>query len=647
MKRYLTTQAACPIWQERPDKYSSTSHLYGTPHITPLHPQIDMTASYDVIFAGGGASACVTAGRLAEADPSLKILVLEAGSHSKDLYYHVQPGRYFSNFITGKPVLSFHVGQGGKGTGERMHVVPSGRAVGGGSSINFAMYMRPAASDFDDWETIHGNKGWSSKELIPLLKKAETYQPNPSHPSHGSSGPIKISFASAGNEIGAELISVGRALEKERGATNDINNFSPESLNAWGPIQRYIDVNTGRRSDTAHGYIYRKEHPNLTVLTGSKVCRVIFEGTRAVGVEYVDDKIGRAKGAAKPIAVEAARLVVLSSGAFGSPAILERSGIGASEILRKNGIEQLVDLPGVGENYMDHNIIFTPYLASEDAITMDLAFRGREEEVQAYTDQWNKEGKGPFANNGIDGGIKLRPNEAELKTIPSGFEARWKSYYADKPDKPILLMASMAAYVGLNPEVPRGKYFSVAYFSMHPLATGHVHITSGTDVYAPLDFLPGFLNEPADLSVLAWGYKRAREVARRMKYFRGEVAVGHPQFPEGSGAAAGKDINPVSLDAPPIVYTAEDDLAIDEYHKQSVETCWHSIGTCAMKPREKNGVVDSRLNVYGTQSLKIADCSITPGNVAANTYSTAIAIGEKAAIIIAEELGIKGVTVRP
>jgi len=227
------------------------------------------------------------------------------------------------------------------------------------------------------------------------------------------------------------------------------------------------------------------------------------------------------------------------------------------------------------------------------------------------------------------------------------FDERWKSYYADKPDKPVMIMASMAAYVGLNPAVPRGKYFSVAYFSAHPVSTGHVHITSPTDLYSALDFGPGFIEVPADVAILRWAYKRAREVARRMKYFRGELEAGHPQFPAGSAAAIGVDTKPVPIDAPRIAYTEEDDKAIDEYHKQQVETTWHSIGTCAMKAREKHGVVDSKLNVYGTQNLKVADCSITPGNVSANTYSTAIAIGEKAAVIIAEELGIKGVTARP
>ncbi|KAF8910562.1 glucose-methanol-choline oxidoreductase [Gymnopilus junonius] len=233
--------------------------------------------SYDIIFAGGGAAACITAGRLADADPNLKILILEAGPHSEELFYHVQPGRYFGNLLVPREIFSFHFGKGGKGTNERVHLVPSGRAFGGGSAINFVMYMRPVPSDYDDWETIYGNKGWSSKELIPLLKKAETYQPNPNHASHGSSGPIKISFASGHSNVGANLIAVATAIEKDHHTTNDLNDFTVESINAWGPIARYVDGNTGRRSDTAHNYIYNKKHNNLKIITRAKVTRVLFE----------------------------------------------------------------------------------------------------------------------------------------------------------------------------------------------------------------------------------------------------------------------------------------------------------------------------------------------------------------------------------
>ncbi|KAG6881832.1 hypothetical protein C0992_013371, partial [Termitomyces sp. T32_za158] len=178
----------------------------------------------------------------------------------------------------------------------------------------------------------------------------------------------------------------------------------------------------------------------------------------------------------------------------------------------------------------------------------------------------------------------------------------------------------------------------------YPVSRGRVHISAGLNPYGKLDFEPGYLNHPADLGVLRWAYKRGRELARRMNIYCGEFVLGHPNFPKGSQATTHDFSRPVGISAPDISYSAEDDKAIDEYHRNTVETTWHSIGTCAMKPRQKGGVVDPRLNVYGVQNLKVADCSIAPANVGANTYNTALAIGEKAAVIIAEDLGIKGIS---
>ncbi|KAJ3514907.1 hypothetical protein NLJ89_g2088 [Agrocybe chaxingu] len=604
--------------------------------------------TYDIIFAGGGASACVTAGRLAAADPSLKILVLEAGAHTRDLDHHVQPGNYFSNLLVPRDVFSFHLGQGGKGTNGRTHIVPTGRALGGGSAVNFVMYVRPAASDYDDWENVHGNKGWGSKDLIPLLRKAETYQPDPSAPTHGFDGPLKISFAQDSHNVSDEALRVAQAYEKEYKAVDDFSNFSGDSINGWTRIPRWIDAKTGRRSDTAHYYIYNQDHnKNLEVLTRRKVARVIFEGNRAVGVEHVDDVVGRSKCVPESRISKASRLVVLSAGAFGSPAILERSGIGAANVLEKCGIKQLVDLPGVGEKYLDHNVVFVPYHASEDAETMDSLFRATPEEAEVHSKRWLEFGGGLLANNGINSGIKLRPTKEDLKSMSPEFDDRWATFFANAPDKPVMVLANLSGYFGVNPAVPRGNHLTAGYYSCYPISTGHLHVTSATDLYSHMDFKPGFLEHPADVAILRWTYKRSREITRRMKYYRGEVEICHPQYPAGSLAASKRTDGPVDIDAPPLVYTREDDEAIDEYHRQNIETTWHSIGTCPMKPREKGGVVDSRLNVYGVKNLKVADCSITPSNVSANTYSTAVAIGEKAAVIIAEELGIKGVTAGP
>ncbi|KAF8813189.1 alcohol oxidase [Phlegmacium glaucopus] len=599
--------------------------------------------TYDIIFAGGGAAACVTAGRLAAADPSLKILVVEAGAHTRDVPDHVQPARYFRSLIRPSEAFTFHIGKPSPSLLNRSVIVPTGRALGGGSSVNFQLYTRAAASDYDDWEKVYGNKGWGSDHLIPLIKKSETYQPDSTNDTHGKSGPIKVSYAHETLNVSEEFLSVAERFDKDRGKTDDINGFF--SCNGYGKWARYIDYETGRRSDTAHHYIYNQDHnKNLTILVKQRVVRILFEGTRAVGIEYVDDAIGRAKGVTKPFTARASRLVVLSAGAFGTPAILERSGIGSKDVLTKNNIQQLVDLPGVGEHYMDHNLVFTPYIASEDAQTMDILFRGTEEELEPFVKRWKQDGKGLMAQIGGDAGIKLRPTKDELLSMSPEFDHRWSTYFENAPDKPVMLMLPYAAYGGLNPEVPRGQYLSIAYFSAYPVSLGRVHISTGLDPYGPLAFEPGFLDEPADLVILRWAYKKAREMARRMKFYRGDLEVAHPKFAEGSLAATQLAGTPVEISAPEITYSKEDDDAIDEHHRRSAETTWHSIGTCAMKPRAQGGVVDERLNVYGVQNLKIADCSIAPENVGANTYNTAIAIGEKAAVIIAEDLGIKGVT---
>jgi len=143
---------------------------------------------------------------------------------------------------------------------------------------------------------------------------------------------------------------------------------------------------------------------------------------------------------------------------------------------------------------------------------------------------------------------------------------------------------------------------------------------------------------------LTWGYKFLREIARRMPHFRGEPPMLHPAFtPGGPASIVTHAEGPVPFHAPRIVYSEEDERALEAFAYAKVATGWHSLGTCAMKPREQGGVVDAKLNVYGVRGLKVADISVAPGNVSANTYGTALVVGEKAAVIIAEEFGIKGV----
>ncbi|TFY67269.1 hypothetical protein EVG20_g4001 [Dentipellis fragilis] len=624
-------------------------------------PQVNPV--YDLVFAGGGTAACVIAGRLAAAAPDLRILVLEAGPPTKDLLSHLQPARYLHHLHPSANTVRFHASSPSDNLGGRALVVPCGQCLGGGSSVNFTMYTRPSASDYDDWETLYKNPGWGSKDLIPLVEKTETYQVKPDALNHGYGGPLKVSNGGIFTNVGEQFLDIAPRVDMARKRGEDVNDLV--SVNVYGRWQKWIDRETGRRSDVPHHFIYNQEKntPNLHVVTGVRVKRVLFSGSKATGVEYIWNPTFHPEAGDGLHSVQAARLVVVSAGTFGSPGILERSGVGNASVIKPLGIKPLVELDGVGESYQDHNVIFPPYLASPEAETLDDVSRNNIDAVSLLSDQWFKNGKGLMAHNGIDGGVKMRPTSAEeLAEFGPEFKERWDSYFERAPDKPVLWMGAVGVLVGDPSVVPERKYFSIGYYNEYPAARGHVHITSADDVAAPVDFRSGFLDDMADVRPMVWGYKMTREIARRMPLFEGEYAPMHPTFAEGSQASHIKGA-PVPVDAPKIVYSEEDDKAIERYTREFVSTAWHSLGTCAMKPREEGGVVDPKLNVYGLQGLKIADMSIAPGNVGAvrrstldphviadhsfahvqNTYSTALTIGEKAALIIAEELAVQGV----
>ncbi|KAJ3475835.1 hypothetical protein NLI96_g11573 [Meripilus lineatus] len=617
-------------------------------------------AQYDIIFAGGGTTACVTASRLAAADPTLKILILEAGPSTTDNPTHTQPARYISHLGPDSTTVKPNLARPSQYLGGRSIIVPCGQCLGGGSSVNckdlssapevwlttlqkVTMYTRASASDYDDWETKYGNPGWGCKDLIPLLKKVETFEVKSDQDTHGYSGPLKVSLNRSAPNIAQDFLDTTSVYDPSRKTTDDPNAlFSCDEYARW---PRWIGSKNGRRSDVPHHFLYPLlGKTRLEVKTGILVKRIVIENGHATGVEYMLNKRFHPDGPTGVNVVHASRLVVVSAGAFGSPAILERSGIGGRATLEKFGIDVRVDLPGVGEGYEDHNMIYPAYKASQESSTLDKFFFGNDEnEVARLNSVWEKDGGGLIASNGLDAGIKLRPNVDELKAIGPAFDARWKEFFVPAPDKPVMWLGPIALNLGGAIQPTDDKFFCILSFLGYPSAVGQVHITSGEDVYAPTDFDPGYLQHDDDLALLVWAYKRGREIARRMKCYRGEHPLNHPAFSRESSVACQENIQPVPIDAPELQYSAEDDEVIKDYVRAFLSTTWHSLGTCSMKPREVGGVVDSALNVYGVKNLKVADMSIAPGNVGSNTYSTALTIGEKAAIIIASELGISGV----
>ncbi|KAH8707531.1 GMC oxidoreductase-domain-containing protein [Phaeosphaeriaceae sp. PMI808] len=514
---------------------------------------------------------------------------------------------------------------------KRELVVPSGGTLGGGSSINLMMYSRAQRSDFDSWDV----PGWSANDMIPYLQKLETYLGSGKKSVHGYDGPIIVSegtyranrstkdFIQAAGQVGYPEIEDLSGL--------DYNNGVQSALHFIGT--------DGLRQDTAFRYIHPKiksgKYPGLNVLVDTQVKRVTFEGKKASGVEIRSNPKVQANGTLSK--VKARKMVVVSSGALGTPLVLERSGVGNPEILKKAGIEVVSNLPSVGENYQDHHLITYPYHSSmnEDE-TLDALFSGRLDVTEAI-----KKNASILGWNAQDVTGKLRPTDAEVAKLGPAFQETWDKEYKNNANKPLLLTALVNFFPADPTLVPVGQYLTASVFTGYPLSRGSIHIT-GPEIENKPNFNTGFFSDAKDVDILKhlWAYKKQREIFRRMKTYRGEVEILHPKFAPNSSAA------PVRLDASPsenisdIEYTAEDDEAIKQWAREQVGTTWHSMGTCRMGTREGNAVVDQNLSVYGVEGLKVADLSVPPLNVAANTMNTAVAIAEKAADIFIKELGL-------
>ncbi|KAJ4298397.1 Alternative oxidase, mitochondrial precursor [Collariella sp. IMI 366227] len=637
---------------------------------------------FDIIVCGGGSCGCVVAGRLANLDHNLKVLLIEAGETNLNNPWVFRPGIFPRNMKLDSKTATFYESRPSKWLGGRSAIVPAAHVLGGGSSINFMMYTRASASDYDDFQA----KGWTTEELLPLMKKHETYQ-RASHNRdiHGFEGPIKVSFGNYAYPIKNDFL---RAVESQGiPVVDDLQDLST----AHGAEQwlKWINRDTGRRSDSAHAYIHatREVRSNLYLACNTKVDRVIIEDGRAVAVQTVPTKpMGNDPGVR---IFRARKQIVVSGGTMSSPLILQRSGIGDPEKLRRAGVEPIIDLPGVGLNFQDHYLTFSVYRAKPGTETFDDFARGEPEVQRRVFEEWNIKGTGPLATNGIEAGVKIRPTEAELKEFEAWptphFKGGWDSYFKNKPDKPVMHYSVIAGWFGDHMLMPPGNFFTMFHFLEYPFSRGHTHITSA-DPYAIPDFDAGFMNDERDMVPMVWGYIKSRETARRMDAYAGEVQMMHPSFAYDSEARAHdlnlEDTNRYALpgnitagiqhgswsvpvpepdDRPAkgivtsnrkerrreLKYEKRDVEAVEEWVKRHVETTWHCLGTCSMAPKEgnsivKHGVLDERLNVHGVEGLKVADLSICPDNVGCNTYSTALLIGEKAAVLVAEDLGYSG-----
>ncbi|KAF6823213.1 alcohol oxidase [Colletotrichum musicola] len=508
------------------------------------------------------------------------------------------------------------------------------------------VYTRGQWDDFDSWNT----SGWTAEDVLPYLIKTETYHgPTTNESTHGYSGPIHVSKGTH-EAPRAEEGFIGGAVKA--GFEEIVDLQSLHSNNGSGSWYRFVSPNDGRRQDVGHRYLHpllqSGDYPILHVLVETQVLRVLFDDSkRAVGVEYrpnpsfaTDSQDNTTRS------VRAKKLVVASAGSFGTPLLLERSGVGDPAVLQKAGIPLVEPLPGVGNDFQaanscstDHHFVGYVYRTSltQNETINGIARNDRGRDVPAMIATNDPQ----LGWNGHDASSKVRPSPADIAALGPEFQAAWDRDFKDSPNRPLMIWGLFNAFFGDTSSLPDdAQYVTTAPWVTYPYARGHIHLT-GPSIDDAYDFDTGWLLDENDIDLKShiWGYKTQRRMARRMSIIRGELASGHPKFAEGSNASI------IEISEGPIndeiEYSTEDDTAIVQYIRENIGTSRHPLGTCKMAPREATGVVDANLNVYGVTGLKIADLSVPPQQVAANTYNTALMLGEKAADIIIEELKLK------
>ncbi|KAG6356808.1 hypothetical protein INS49_014682 [Diaporthe citri] len=543
-----------------------------------LHTELtDSILEVDVIIAGGGTAGCVIASRLADADKQLSILVVESGQDNFGLPTVTNPALCRATLMPGTANAFHYKSRKEAQLSDREVVVTTGGLLGGSSSINGMIYQRGQLCNFDSWDT----RGWSGKEVVSFLKKFETYDGEDGNESHGHDGPMHVSGGLyRGKEVGDDFIAATAQLGYPE--VQDLQDL--ETVNAVSPLRRFDG-----------------EHPNLHVLVGSQVTRIIFdEGKRATGVEFRPNPELKAEGSAERPAtgtVRARNMVIVTAGAFGSPNMLERSGIGALEVLQQARVPVVAHLPGVGHGYQDHQASLYTYKAEmppEDS--WESIYNGTRQipELLANNDKI-------LSWNGVDASAKIRPTQVEADSLGPRFRQTWDQDVKDVRSKPLVSLILITGILGDPTPFPPGLYLTVCSYTTYPYSRGHVHIT-GPSIDDAVDFKTEYLSDPDDFDLKAqvWAYKKQRRVARGMPVFGGELPGQHPAFPEGSKASpvpekkAGGDGAATDVE-----YGPEDDAAIKHFIRTSVGTTWHPLGTCKMAPVEQMGVVDDRRESRG------------------------------------------------
>ena len=509
------------------------------------------------------------------------MLLLEAGGRDWSPLIHI-PGGFWQMIDRPSVNWCFETEPESNTHGRRIPI-PRGKVLGGSSSINGMLYVRGQARDYDTWAQL-GNRGWSFEEVLPFFKRSENFERGGSE-LRGDGGELNVADMVESHQILDAFVEAGGEIGYPKNP--DYNGVSQEGFGIYQVTQR-----NGRRVSTARAFLDpARGRPNLTIATRALAQCVLTgepgsveeNGARATGVRYA---VG-----GRTVEATANREVILAAGAVQSPQLLELSGIGQGELLRRFGIDVVRDLPGVGENYRDHYMSAVAWRV-RDARTLNEDTRGARLLVEAVKYAFRRRGVLTYTAGIAHGFVRTR---AGIETPDVQFHF---------------------AHASHDPRRPRGTLerdpgMTCGVCQLRPESTGSIHIQSAEPDAAPA-IRPNFLSEEVDRAALIEGIRIARRVAAAPSlapYVEREMYPGD---------------------------ASQSDDEILEYCRRAGSTVFHPVGTCKMGG-DANAVVDERLRVRGVAALRVVDASVMPTLVSGNTNAPTIMIGEKGAAMILED----------
>lgn len=526
---------------------------------------------FDYVVVGGGAAGCVVASRLSE-DPKLSVCLLEAGGPDNSALVQAPLG-FAATAALGIHNWNYNTTPQRELNGRR-GFQPRGKVMGGSSSVNAMVYTRGNRQDYDNWAAL-GNPGWSFDEVLPIFKRSENSECFGATDYHGSGGPLNVCYLRSPSQINHAFLDA--CVEQGLPRTVDYNGVSQ-----FGCAPAQVTQKNGERCSAAKAFITpHLARANLTVITHAHTERILLNGKRATGAQYLH--------AGQSTQVHARREVILSGGAYGSPQLLMLSGIGPAQHLQDHGIQVVHNLPGVGQNLHDHVTAVLIYKTQRKESTFGFSLAGLVKMVRGVFEWRNK-------RSGI-----ITSNVAESQAF---------LFTDDKECAPDIQLALCTGIVDDHTRKNHlGHGYTLHVTLMRPKSRGSVTLKSAKASDAPL-IDPQFLSDTRDMETLIRGAQIGYDImqSRAFDSYRGEM------------------LYPLERHNP---------AQIKEFLRDHADTEYHPCSTCKMGPdSDPMAVVDPSLKVYGMQNLRVVDASIMPQVITGNTNAPTIMIAEKAVCMI-------------